>query len=34
MDRYYLLHRQFRPAHVKLMPVKLGGRRIDLLTGF
>ena len=32
MDRY-ALHRQFIPAHGKLMPVKLGGRCIDLLTG-
>ena len=34
MDRYYPLHWQFRPAHGKLTPVKLGGRCIDLLTGF
>ena len=33
MDRYPL-HRQFILAHGKLMPVKLGCRRIDLLTGF
>ena len=32
MDRYPL-HQQFIPAHGKLMPVKLGGRFIDLLTG-
>ena len=32
MDRYPL-HRQFIPAHGKLMPVKLGGWCIDLLTG-
>ena len=32
MDRYPL-HQQFIPAHGKLMPVKLGGRCIDLLTG-
>ena len=32
MERYPL-HRQFIPAHGKLMPVKLGGRCIDLLTG-
>ena len=34
MDRYYPLHRRFRPAHRKRMPVKLRGRHIDLLTGF
>ena len=32
MDRYPL-HQQFIPAHGKLMPVKLGGRCIDLSTG-
>ena len=32
MDRYPL-HRQFIPAHGKLMPVKLGGRCINLSTG-
>ena len=32
MDRYSL-HRQFILAHGKLMPVKLGGRCINLSTG-
>ena len=30
---WYPLHRQFIPAHGKLMPVKLGARCIDLSTG-
>ena len=34
MDWYYPLHQQFRLAHGKLMPVKLGGWHIDLLTCF
>ena len=30
---WYPLHREFIPAHGKLMPDKLGGGCIDLLTG-